>query len=91
MDGHQTKAVKGPCLNHLTNGPYKRADKAFIHPFFGSGKWTRTTDKPGMNRILYQLSYAAKGTPQNRAFIILQDDGSFVNRYFLKMQILLRD
>ena len=39
-------AVKGRCLNHLTNGP-------------GSGNLTRTDDTPGMNRMLYQLSYAA--------------------------------
>ncbi len=40
-------AVKGRCLNRLTNGPY------------GSGNLTRTDDTPGMNRMLYQLSYAA--------------------------------
>ena len=39
-------AVKGRCLNPLTNGP-------------GSGNLTRTDDTPGMNRMLYQLSYAA--------------------------------
>ena len=39
-------AVKGRCLNHLTNGP-------------GSGNLTRTDDNTGMNRVLYQLSYAA--------------------------------
>ena len=39
-------AVKGRCLNHLTNGP-------------GSGNLIRTDDIPGMNRVLYQLSYAA--------------------------------
>ena len=39
-------AVKGRCLNLLTNGP-------------GSGNLTRTDDTPGMNRMLYQLSYAA--------------------------------
>ena len=38
-------AVKGRCLNRLTNGP-------------GSGNLTRTDDTPGMNRMLYQLSYA---------------------------------
>ena len=41
-------AVKGRCLNRLTNGP-------------GSGDLTRTGDRPGMNRVLYQLSYAAIG------------------------------
>ena len=40
-------AVKGRCLNLLTNGP-------------GSGNLTRTDDNTGMNRVLYQLSYAAK-------------------------------
>ena len=39
-------AVKGRCLNRLTNGP-------------GSGDLIRTGDIPGMNRLLYQLSYAA--------------------------------
>ena len=32
-------AVKGRCLNLLTNGP-------------GSGNWTRTHDLSGMNRLL---------------------------------------
>ena len=40
-------AVKGRCLSRLTNGPY------------GSGNLIRTDDIPGMNRVLYQLSYAA--------------------------------
>ena len=44
-------AVKGRCLNRLTNGP-------------GSGNLTRTDDIPGMNRLLYQLSYAAKAGHQ---------------------------
>ena len=39
-------AVKGRCLNRLTNGP-------------GSGNLIRTDDIPGMNRLLYQLSYTA--------------------------------
>ena len=43
-------AVKGRCLNLLTNGP-------------GSGNLTRTDDTPGMNRMLYQLSYAAINVP----------------------------
>ena len=47
-------AVKGRCLNRLTNGP-------------GSGDLTRTGDRPGMNRVLYQLSYAAIG-PASLAF-----------------------
>ena len=46
-------AVKGRCLNHLTNGP-------------GSGNLIRTDDIPGMNRVLYQLSYAAILTPPAR-------------------------
>ena len=44
----QITAVKGRCLNLLTNGP-------------GSGNLTRTDDNTGMNRVLYQLSYAAIG------------------------------
>lgn len=28
-------------------------------PLFGSGNLIRTDDIPGMNRVLYQLSYAA--------------------------------
>ena len=44
-------AVKGRCLNRLTNGP-------------GSGDLIRTGDIPGMNRLLYQLSYAAMGGPE---------------------------
>ena len=43
-------AVKGRCLNLLTNGP-------------GSGNLTRTDDNTGMNRVLYQLSYAAINVP----------------------------
>ena len=49
-------AVKGRCLNRLTNGP-------------GSGNLIRTDDIPGMNRLLYQLSYAAilvKGSRRRR-------------------------
>ena len=46
-------AVKGRCLNHLTNG-------------LGSGNLIRTDDIPGMNRVLYQLSYAAILTPPAR-------------------------
>ena len=33
-------AVKGPCLNLLTNGPS------------GGGNWIRTSDTAGMNRVL---------------------------------------
>ena len=47
-------AVKGRCLNLLTNGP-------------GSGNLTRTDDTPGMNRMLYQLSYAAICSPLGTA------------------------
>ena len=46
-------AVKGRCLNRLTNGP-------------GSGNLIRTDDIPGMNRLLYQLSYAAMWSTQFR-------------------------
>ena len=44
-------AVKGRCLNHLTNGPYKRRSQKAA-PFFGSGTWIRTGDTAGMNRML---------------------------------------
>ena len=55
-------AVKGRCLNRLTNGP-------------GSGDLTRTGDRPGMNRVLYQLSYAAMcgqriSVPPKSAFLL---------------------
>ena len=43
-------AVKGPCLDHLTNGPeLKELPKEFL----GSGDWIRTGDTSGMNRMLW--------------------------------------
>ena len=39
-------AVKGRCLNRLTNGPCGCYLKN------GSGNWIRTSDTPGMNRML---------------------------------------
>ena len=66
-------AVKGRCLNRLTNGP-------------GSGNLIRTDDIPGMNRLLYQLSYAAMWSMQFRhrrnSFCIISEGGGFVNTYF---------
>ncbi len=53
-------AVKGRCLNLLTNGP-------------GSGNLTRTDDNTGMNRVLYQLSYAAVFCRRNSKVIIYDD------------------
>ena len=53
-------AVKGRCLNRLTNGP-------------GSGDLTRTGDRPGMNRVLYQLSYAAKYGRCGNSFVIIHN------------------
>ena len=44
-------AVKGRCLNHLTNGPYK-GRSVNAAPFSGSGTWIRTGDTAGMNRML---------------------------------------
>ena len=38
-------AVKGRCLNRLTNGPD------------GSPSWTRTNDNSVNSRVLYRLSY----------------------------------
>ena len=43
-------AVKGRCLNRLTNGPNK-GHKLYPY-FFGSGTWIRTGDTAGMNRML---------------------------------------
>ena len=70
-------AVKGRCLNRLTNGP-------------GSGDLTRTGDRPGMNRVLYQLSYAAIGlavfASDEISFVIIYDSFPFVkkNIYFFR-------
>ena len=46
-------AVKGRCLNHLTNGPYEKGAGDRSAPFFGSGTWIRTGDTSGMNRMLW--------------------------------------
>ena len=54
-------AVKGRCLNLLTNGP-------------GSGNLTRIDDTPGMNRMLYQLSYAAMCCPCRNSMVIIIDN-----------------
>ena len=66
-------AVKGRCLNRLTNGP-------------GSGNLIRTDDIPGMNRLLYQLSYAAMWSMQFRhrrnSFCIISDTPRFVKTFF---------
>ena len=47
-------AVKGRCLNHLTNGPDKWMP-VWIHAGIrtGSGTWIRTGDTSGMNRMLW--------------------------------------
>ena len=62
-------AVKGRCLNRLTNGP-------------GSGNLIRTDDIPGMNRLLYQLSYAAMGGHTfgfcRNSFVIISKQYAFV-------------
>ena len=62
-------AVKGRCLNRLTNGP-------------GSGNLIRTDDIPGMNRLLYQLSYAAIWSSNfgnaEISFVIISKSKSFV-------------
>ena len=42
-------AVKGPCLNLLTNGPNVLV--IFIKKN-GGGNWIRTSDTAGMNRVL---------------------------------------
>ena len=66
-------AVKGRCLNRLSNGP-------------GSGNLIRTDDIPGMNRLLYQLSYAAMwskdfGTAEI-SFIIVSEQAVIVKMFF---------
>ena len=70
-------AVKGRCLNRLTNGP-------------GSGDLIRTGDIPGMNRLLYQLSYAAilvKATDAAAySLVIISAALVFVKRKFLFFQ-----
>ena len=67
-------AVKGRCLNRLTNGP-------------GSGNLIRTDDIPGMNRLLYQLSYAAMWSMQFRhrrnSFCIISEEAHFVKPQFV--------
>ena len=61
-------AVKGRCLNRLTNGP-------------GSGDLIRTGDIPGMNRVLYQLSYAAISRQLPKfSFVIISTAICFVKR-----------
>ena len=66
-------AVKGRCLNRLTNGP-------------GSGNLIRTDDIPGMNRLLYQLSYAAKAGHRTSflevSLSIIYNKVRFVNTFF---------
>ena len=65
-------AVKGRCLNRLTNGP-------------GSGNLIRTDDIPGMNRVLYQLSYAAillvDFDALEISFVIISNVPGFVKGY----------
>ena len=66
-------AVKGRCLNRLTTGP-------------GSGNLIRTDDIPGMNRLLYQLSYAAilvLISDSRNSFLIISRESRFVKRFFL--------
>ena len=70
-------AVKGRCLNRLTNGP-------------GSGDLTRTGDRPGMNRVLYQLSYAAIVqviSHHEISFVIISKERRFV-KHFSKIFLL---
>ena len=70
-------AVKGRCLNRLTNGP-------------GSGDLIRTGDIPGMNRLLYQLSYAAifSAVPKI-SFVIIHSVCGFVKNIFVFPQNFL--
>ena len=61
-------AVKGRCLNLLTNGP-------------GSGNLTRTDDNTGMNRVLYQLSYAAVSMCRRNSKVIIIEELEFVKPF----------
>ena len=56
-------AVKGRCLNHLTNGPYKRRRRNVCAPF-GSGTWIRTGDTSGMNRMLWPTELCRHTLPK---------------------------
>ena len=72
-------AVKGRCLNRLTNGP-------------GSGDLIRTGDIPGMNRLLYQLSYAAIFSALPKiSFVIISTLDIFVKRNVCIFRIFLEN
>ena len=47
--------VRGHCLNHLTNGPYKRRSRR-LRRYFGPPSGTRTRDPLIKSQLLYQLS-----------------------------------
>ena len=51
------KGVRGLCLNHLTNGPYRKSPAVgsviFCH---GTPSGTRTLDTLIKSQVLYQLS-----------------------------------
>ena len=74
-------AVKGPCLNRLTTGPalmqkHQKRKRRMEVRLVGSGNWTRTSDTPGMNRMLYQLSYAAIEPPsKGQGLLYRKKDG----------------
>ena len=59
-------AVKGRCLNHLTNGPCIKGAGERSAPFFGSGTWIRTGDTSGMNRMLWPTELCRHLLPEQQ-------------------------
>ena len=52
------KGVRGLCLNHLTNGPYRKSPAVGSVIFYcdGTPSGTRTLDTLIKSQVLYQLS-----------------------------------
>ena len=50
------KGVRGLCLNHLTNGPYRKSPAVESVIFYGTPSGTRTLDTLIKSQVLYQLS-----------------------------------
>ena len=77
-EGNRTPvtAVKGRCLNRLTNGPYVLAGRP-VRRDFGSGTKIRTRDTTGMNRVLWPTELC-----RLKALLIIHIYCVFVNRFF---------
>ena len=50
------KGVRGLCLNHLTNGPYRKSPAIGSVISYGTPSGTRTLDTLIKSQVLYQLS-----------------------------------